>query len=161
MRKIARKSGKREFHVFWLFTPLFGRFKRPGLKRSIVWYKKLLISCLVARYSTFFVFESMEIHWNPWKSTRSTLQNLICYRMSVSRASGTPCGSVFGRFFVFQDLELEAKWPPDVIYMAARCMELWKYVLVWKLFLSARSFVWSEVFGMLNKSAMQHIYSRM
>ena len=45
-------------------------------------------------------WKSMEIHWNPWKSTRSTLQNLICYRMSVSRASGTPCGSVFGRFCV-------------------------------------------------------------
>ena len=42
----------------------------------------------------------MEIHGNPCRSTRSTLQNLICYRMSVSRASGTPCGSVFGRFCV-------------------------------------------------------------
>ena len=42
----------------------------------------------------------MEIHGNPCRSTRSTLQNLICYRMSVSRASGTPCDSVFGRFCV-------------------------------------------------------------
>ena len=36
--------------------------KRRGLKRSIVWYKKLLISCLVACYSAVFVFNSMEIH---------------------------------------------------------------------------------------------------
>ena len=71
-----------------------------GLKRSIFWYKKFLISCLVARYSAVFVFKSMEIHGNPCRITRSTLQNLICYRMSVSRASGTPCGSVFGRFCV-------------------------------------------------------------
>ena len=42
----------------------------------------------------------METHGNPCRSTRSTLQNLICYRMSVSRASGMPCGSVFGRFCV-------------------------------------------------------------
>ena len=42
----------------------------------------------------------MEIHGNPYRITRSTLQNLICYRTSVSRASGTPCGSVFGRFCV-------------------------------------------------------------
>ena len=33
-----------------------------GLKRSIVWYKKFLISCLVARYSAVFVLKSMEIH---------------------------------------------------------------------------------------------------
>ena len=46
-------------------------------------------------------WKSMEIHGNPCRSTRSTLHNLICYRMSVSRASGTPCGSVFGRFSVF------------------------------------------------------------
>ena len=36
-------------------------------------------------------------------------------------------------------------------------MELWKYVLVWKWFLSAKSFVWSEVFGMLNKLAVQQL----
>ena len=45
-------------------------------------------------------WKCMETDGNPCKSTRSTLQNLICYRMSVSRASGTPCGSVFGRFCV-------------------------------------------------------------
>ena len=74
--------------------------KRQGLKRSIDWYKKFLISCLVARNSAVFVFKSIKMHGNPCRSTRSTLQNLICYRMSVSRASGTPCGSVFGRFCV-------------------------------------------------------------
>ena len=75
-------------------------FKRQGLKRSIVWYKNFLILCLVAWYSTVFVLKSMKIHGNPCKSTRSTLQNVICYRMSVARASGTTCGSVFGRFCV-------------------------------------------------------------
>ena len=50
---------------------------------------------------------SMETHGNPCRSTRSTLQNLICYRMSVSRASGTPCGSVFGRFCVSRFVKLE------------------------------------------------------
>ena len=75
--------------------------KRQGLKRSIDWYKKFLISCLAARYSAVFVFKSMEIHGNPCRSTRSTLQKLICYRMKVSRASGTPCGSVFKRFCIW------------------------------------------------------------
>ena len=36
--------------------------KRRGLKRSIASYKKFLISCLVARYSTVFVFKSMGTH---------------------------------------------------------------------------------------------------
>ena len=45
-------------------------------------------------------WKSIEVDGNPCRSTGSTLQNLICYRMSVSRASGTPCGSVFGRFCV-------------------------------------------------------------
>ena len=74
--------------------------KRQGLKRSVDWYKKCLISCLVAWYSAVFVWKSMQIHGNPCRSTRSTLQNLIGYRMSISKASGTPCGSVFGRFCV-------------------------------------------------------------
>ena len=55
----------------------------------------------------------MEIHGNPCRSTGSTLQNLICYRMSVSRASGTPCGSVFGRFCVSRSrtgVTLEPLW---------------------------------------------------
>ena len=43
--------------------------KRQGLKRSIDWYKKFMISCLVARYSVVFVLKSMEIHGNPWKSS--------------------------------------------------------------------------------------------
>ena len=104
------------FTFFGFLPPYLGvsdslaYFKRRDLKRSIVSYKKFLISCLVARYSAFFVCKCVEIHGNPWKAmeihgnpcriTRSTLQNLICYRMSVSRASGTPCGSVFGRFCV-------------------------------------------------------------
>ena len=37
-----------------------------GLKRSIVRYRKLLISCLVARYSAGFVLKSMEIRGNPY-----------------------------------------------------------------------------------------------
>ena len=74
--------------------------KRQGLKRSIDWYKRFLISCLVARYSAVFVLKFMVILRNPCRSATSTLQNLICYRMSVSRASGTPCGSVFGRFCI-------------------------------------------------------------
>ena len=119
MRKTARKSGNQSFTFFALLPPYLGvsdslaYLERRGLKRSIAWYKEFLISCLVARYSAFFGFnpwKSFEIHGNPWKYmevhgnpcriTRSTLQNLICYRMSVSRASGTPCGSVFGRFCV-------------------------------------------------------------
>ena len=45
-------------------------------------------------------WRSIEIHGNPCRIARSTLQNLICYRMSVSRCPGTPCGSVFRRFCV-------------------------------------------------------------
>ena len=55
--------------TFFAFLPpylgvsdLLAYFKRRGLKRSIVWYKNFLISCLVARYSAFYVFKSMEIH---------------------------------------------------------------------------------------------------
>ena len=54
----------------------------------------------MAWHLAVFVCKYVEIHGNPWKSTKSTLQNLICYRMSVSRASGTPCCLVFGRFCV-------------------------------------------------------------
>ena len=36
--------------------------KRQGLKRSIGWYKKLLLSILVAPYSAGFGLKSMEIH---------------------------------------------------------------------------------------------------
>ena len=40
--------------------------RRKSMKRSIDWYKKLLISRLVARYSAVFVFKSMEIHGILW-----------------------------------------------------------------------------------------------
>ena len=102
-----RDNPENQGFTFFAFLPPYlgvsdslAYFKRRGLKRSIVSYKKFLISCLVARYSAVFVFKSMEIHGNPCRITRSTLQNLICYRMSVSRAPGTPGGSVFGRFCV-------------------------------------------------------------
>ena len=36
--------------------------KGKNFSRSIDWYKKFLISCLVARYSAVFVLKSMEIH---------------------------------------------------------------------------------------------------
>ena len=91
-------------------------FKRRGLKRSIVSYKKFLMLG-IQPFLCLNPWEFMEIHGNPRKSTeihgdpcrgtRSTLQNLICYRMSVSRASGTPCGSVFGRFCVARFVRLE------------------------------------------------------
>ena len=35
--------------------------KAKNLSRSIDWYKKFLISCLVARYSAVFVLRSMEV----------------------------------------------------------------------------------------------------
>ena len=59
------------FTFFGFLRPYLGvsgslvYFKRRGLKRSIVWYKNFLISCLVAWYSAVFV---VTIHGNPWKS---------------------------------------------------------------------------------------------
>ena len=75
-----RKNPETRVSRFLPFYPLIWAFQtlayleRRGLKRSIVWYKKFLISCLVARYSTVFVLKSTEINGNPCRSTRSTLQ---------------------------------------------------------------------------------------
>ena len=86
---------------FWVWRDL-----SFGIKNS--WFHALWLG--IQPFLCLNPWKSLEIHGNPWKSmeihgnpcriTRSTLQNLICYRMSVSRASGTPCGSVFGRFCV-------------------------------------------------------------
>ena len=79
--KLRENPENQGFAFFGFLPPYLGvsdslaYFKRRDLKRSIVSYKKLLISCLVARYSAFFVFKSMEIHGNQCRSTRSTLQN--------------------------------------------------------------------------------------
>ena len=66
-----RDNPENQGFTFFAFLPPYlgvsdslAYFKRRGLKRSIVWYKKFLISCLVARYSAFFVFKSLEIHGN-------------------------------------------------------------------------------------------------
>ena len=107
--KLRENPENQGFTFFGFLPPYLGvsdslaYFKRRDLKRSIVWYKKFLISSLVAWYSAVLYlnqWKAKEIHGNPCRNTRSTLQNLICYRMSVSRVSGTPCGSVFGRFCV-------------------------------------------------------------
>ena len=72
--KLRENPENQGFMFFGFLPPYFGvsdslvYFKRRGLKRSIVWYKKLLISCLVARYSAVFVFKSMEVHGNSWES---------------------------------------------------------------------------------------------
>ena len=69
-----RENPENQSFTFFAFLPPYLRvsdslayFKRRGLKRSIVSYKKFLISWHVARYSAVFVFESMDIHGNPWK----------------------------------------------------------------------------------------------
>ena len=95
------------FTFFGFLPPYLGvsdslvYFKRRGLKRSIVWYKNFLISCLVAWYSAVFVSKSKEIHGNAWKSMEVGVGMGVC--------------------------------------------------------LSARSFMWGEVFGMLNKLAVQQL----
>ena len=72
--KNAKESGNQSFTFFGFLPPYLAvsdslaYFKRRDLKRSIASYKKCLISCLVGRYSAFFVFRSQEIHENPWKS---------------------------------------------------------------------------------------------
>ena len=66
--KLRENPENQGFTFFAVLPPYFGvsdslaYSKVLGLKRSIVWYKKFLISCLVARYSAVFVLESMEIH---------------------------------------------------------------------------------------------------
>ena len=63
-----RENPENQGFTFFAFLPPYlcvsdslAYFKRRGLKRSIVWYEKFLISCLVARYSAVFVFKSMEV----------------------------------------------------------------------------------------------------
>ena len=66
--KLRENPENQGFTFFGFLPPYLGvsdslaYFKRRGLKRSIVSYKKFLISCLVARYSAAFV------GLNPWKS---------------------------------------------------------------------------------------------
>ena len=58
---------KRGFTFFAFLPPYLGvsdSLAYPigkNFSRSIDWYKKLLISCLVARYSAVFVLRSMEV----------------------------------------------------------------------------------------------------
>ena len=91
-------------------------FKRRGLKRSIVWYKKFLISCLVARYSAVFVLKSMEIHENLWKSMgiHGKVQDRHCkIQFATEWASRELLGRPVARYsdvFVFQDVKLESLW---------------------------------------------------
>ena len=72
------------FTFFGFLPPYLGvsdslaYFKRRGLKRSIVSYKKFLISCLVARYSAVLGFTSTEIHGNPGKSMEVGVGMAVC-----------------------------------------------------------------------------------
>ena len=65
--KLRDNQEKRGFAFFAFLPPYLdvsdslAYSKVLGLKRSIVWYKKFLISCLVARYSAVFVLRSMEV----------------------------------------------------------------------------------------------------
>ena len=91
------------YPLIWAFQTL-SRISNDGVWRDLSfdiknsWFHALWLG--IQSYLCLDPWEYMEIHGNPCRITRSTLQNLICYRMSVSRASGTPCGSVFGRFCV-------------------------------------------------------------
>ena len=66
--KLRENPENQGFTFFAVLPPYFGisdslaYSKRRGLKRSIDWYKKILISCLVAWYSAVSVLKSMEIH---------------------------------------------------------------------------------------------------
>ena len=69
MRVKLRENPENQGFTFFTFLPPYlgglnslAYFKRRGLKRSIASYKKLLISCLVARYSADFVCKSLESH---------------------------------------------------------------------------------------------------
>ena len=44
------------------------------------------------------------------------MRGAICYKMNVSRASGTPCGSSYGRFCIF----IENKLKPVCAYRENR-----------------------------------------
>ena len=91
------------YPLIWAFQTL-SRISNDGVWRDLSfdiknsWFHALWLG--IRPFLCVTLWKSMEIHGNPCRITRSTLQNLICYRMSVSRASGTPCGSVFGRFCV-------------------------------------------------------------
>ena len=124
------KCRKTRFYFFCLYTSLYWRFKLPrvpprkNFSRSIDWYRKFFISCLLARY------RKLEIHRhimkistggrNGWKC-RKTRFYVFClftplyWRFRLSHALQTvdleeiyrlvpkilnfmPCGSVLGRF---------------------------------------------------------------
>ena len=130
------------FTFFGFLPPYLGvsdslaYFTRRGLKRSIVSYQKFLISCLVARYSAFFVFKSMENHGNPWKSMEKYkidttefnllpnerlesfwdalwlgIRTFLCFKMSNWSHFGGNFHENYGR----QWLENE-KWTPKAAY---------------------------------------------
>ena len=120
------KSRKTRFYVFCLFTPLYRRFRLSRVSQTIDLEE---IYRLVSKILNFTpcgsVFDRFCVLWENidenlskiwWKSNENLLkiywksiENLwplhviehkICYRTVPSRASGTPCGSVFGRFCV-------------------------------------------------------------
>ena len=91
------------YPLIWPFQTL-SRISNDGVWRDLSfdiknsWFHALWLG--IQPFLCLNPWRSMEIYGNPYRITRSTLQNLICYRMSVSRASGMPCGLVFGRFCV-------------------------------------------------------------
>ena len=63
-----RENPENQSFTFFAFLPPYldvsdslAYTKAKNLSRSIDWYKKFLISCLVARYSAVFVLRSMEV----------------------------------------------------------------------------------------------------
>ena len=74
----------------WMFDRRWNYF-RPTFDGC--WCRRELLGRPVARYSAVFVF-----YRRITRRHVQTIENSICYRTVPSRASGTPCGSVFDRF---------------------------------------------------------------
>ena len=90
--KLRENQENQSFTFFAFLLPYLGvsdslaYFKRRGLKRSIVWYKKFLISCLVARYSAVFVLKSMEIYGSRRLYGSMFKCKVFCVRWSIRDA---------------------------------------------------------------------------
>ena len=76
--------------------------KRCAAQFAAEWMSRELLGRPVARAMAVFVFSSKSSSASHIHTYLKKMRGAICYKMNVSRASGTPCGSSYGRFCIFQ-----------------------------------------------------------
>ena len=61
-----------------------------------------MFAYICAKIDTFVDFSAYLRIFMHIRTYLKKMRGTICYKMNVSRASGTPCGSSYGRFCIFQ-----------------------------------------------------------